>query len=243
MSATAQLRTIITGLIGFAATEDEMLLASVGSHIEESGNERLWAAVPTVAHNTEFKAQQAERLMAVLAGRTPPAFADIDHASAAVYTAYAACPAAAVTANSRQVTATLLDGVRALTDEDLLDPARHSWLNGRTLWLQVIVRGFWHPTGHVADYYLRHGRPEQAVALQEHAVATARYLEAPDQATGMAAYSLACAQAQARLTADASRTLAEAITLNPDVRGNAGRDPDLAPLRETGRLAEILSRG
>jgi hypothetical protein len=170
VSETARLRTIVTGLIGFAATEEEMLLASVGSDIEEPGNER-----------------------------------------------------------------------RALTDEDLLDPARHPWLNGRTLWLQVIVRGFWHPTGHVADYYLRHGRPGQAVALQEHAVATARYLKAPDQATGMAAYSLACAQAQAGLTGEASRALAEAIRLNPDVRANATRDPDLARLRETGQLAEILT--
>jgi hypothetical protein len=241
VSETAQLRTIIAGLIGFAATEEEMLLASVGSDLQEPGDERRWAAVPTVAHNTEFKAQQAERLSAVLVGGTPPAFADIDHASAPVYTACAARPADAVTASSRQVTAMLLDEVRALTDEDLLDPARHPWLNGRTLWLQVIVRGFWHPTGHVADYYLRHGRPGRAVALQQHAVATARYLNAPDQAIGMAAYSLACAQAQAGLTDEASRALAEAITLNPDVRANAARDPDLAQLRETGQLAEILA--
>ena len=242
MSATARLRCAIAGLIGSAATEEEMLLASVSGRIEESGSERRWAAVPTVAHNTEFKAQQAQRLSAVLAGLTPPAFGDIDHASAAVYAAYAAFPADAVVASSRQVTATLLDGVRALTDEDLLDPARHPWLNGRTLWLQVIVRGFWHPTGHVADYYLRHGQPGRAVALQEHAVATARYVQAPPQATGMAVYSLACAQAQADLSDEASRSLARAIELNPDVRANAGRDPDLAPLREAGRLAEILAR-
>jgi len=37
----------------------------------------------------------------------------------------------------------LIDGMWALPDEDLLDPARHPWLNGRLLWLQIIVRGFW----------------------------------------------------------------------------------------------------
>ena len=165
MSATAQLRCAIAGLIGFAAAGEEMLLASAGADVAESGNERRWAAVPTVAHNAEFKAQQAQRLSAVLAGRTPPDFADIDHPSASVYAAYAARPAPAVAADSRRVTAALLDGVRAVTDGDLLDPARHPWLNGRSLWLQVIVRGFWHPTGHAADYYLRHGQPGQAVAL------------------------------------------------------------------------------
>ncbi|MGD0701865.1 MAG: hypothetical protein ABSA02_18520 [Trebonia sp.] len=242
MSETAPLRAAITGLLGFAAAEDEVLLTRASGGAEETGNERQWAAVPTVAHNTEFKAQQAQRLTAVLAGRTPAAFADIEHTSGAVYAAYAAIPAAAVAADARRVTAALLDGLRAVTDADLVDPARHRWLNGRPLWLQIIVRGFWHPTGHVADYYLRHGQPGQAVALQEHAVATARYVQAPRHALGMAVYSLACAQAQAALTDDASRSLAQAIELNPDVRANAGRDPDLTPLREAGQLAEILAR-
>jgi hypothetical protein len=251
VSGTAHLRAVITGLLGFAASEEEMLLASAGSvgagsggadgGAEEAGNEHLWAAVPTVAHNTEFKAQQAERLTAVLTGRTPRAFGDIDHASAAVYAAYATRRTEAVTSGSRQVTAALVDGVRALSDPDLLDPGRHPWLNGRTLWLQVIVRGFWHPTGHVGEYYQRHGRPERAIALHEHALATGRYLDAPDQALGMAAYSLACAQAQARLVNQACLSLSNAITLNPDVRANAARDPDLESLRASGRLAEILT--
>jgi hypothetical protein len=242
VSGTAHLRAVIAGLLGFAASEEEMLLAGAGGGRDEAGsaeagNERRWAAAPTVAHNTEFKTQQAQRLTAVLAGSTPPAFGDIDHASAAVYAAYAARTARAVTSDSREVTAALLDGVRALDDADLLDPSRHPWLNGRTLWLQVIVRGFWHPTGHVGEYYQRHDRHQRALALHQHALATARYLDAPEQACGMAAYSLACAQAQAGLVDDAGRTLREAIALNPDVRGNAERDPDLAPLRASGLLA------
>jgi hypothetical protein len=59
----------------------------------------------------------------------------------------------------------------------------------------------------------------------------------------MAAYSLACAQAVAGNAdaEDAVRTLAEAIALNPDLRVNADRDPDLQRLRDTGRLAAILT--
>ena len=57
----------------------------------------------------------------------------------------------------------------------------------------------------------------------------------------MAAYSLACAQAVTGRAADAVRTLTEALILNTDVRVNASRDPDLAPLRESGRLDEILA--
>jgi tetratricopeptide (TPR) repeat protein len=242
MTGTTHLRTVITGLLGFAAMEEQVLLTTaLRESTAEAGNERRWAGVPTVAHNTEFKAQQAERLAAVLGGREPPSFGDIDHGSAQVYAAYAARPADSVVAESRLVTASLLDGVRALADEDLLDPARHAWLRGRALWLQVIVRGFWHPTGHIGEYYLARGQLERAVALHEQALAIARYLGAPDQAAGMAAYSLACALTMAGRTAEAGRTLATAIALNPDVRANAERDPDLIALRDSGQLTAILA--
>ena len=241
MSTAEQLRAVVVGLIAFAAAEEEMLLASAASDVADPGNERRWAAVPTVAHNTEFKAQQAERITAVLTGCAPPTFGEIDHRSPAVYGRYAARAAVAVVGQSRQVTASVLDGVGALGDDDLVDPSRHPWLNGRPLWLQIVVRGFWHPTGHVADYYLGHGQQARAVALQEHMLATTRYLGASDQVAGMAAYSLACAQSTSGRTEDAARTLAEAIALNPDVRANADRDPDLEPLRDSGRLAAILT--
>lgn len=240
MDDTAHLRAVIAGLLGFAAAEEEMLLVCSGAP-EGSGGPDRWAAVPLLAHSTEFKNQQSERIRAACRGQTPPSYGDIDHTSPAVYASYASRPLDDVVAGSRRTTADLLDGVRALADEDLLDPSRHPWLHGRTLWLQIIVRGFWHPTGHIADYYLRHGRPDRAVALQSHALTTARYLGAPDQAAGMAAYGLACAQAQAGLATEAAGTLASAIALNPDVRANAGRDPDLARLRDDGRLAEILA--
>jgi len=246
MSDACAVRTVITGLLGFAAAEEEMLLTAAAAPAAADGDgtaggPHRWAAVSLLAHVTEFKFQQSERVRALLAARTPPEFGDIDHASPTVYAAYASRSSRDVVADARRTTASLLDGVRAVADEDLLDPARHPWLRGRTLWLQIIVRGFWHSTGHVADYYLRHGQPGRAVALQAHAVATATYLDAPDQAAGMAYYGLACAQAVAGLTDSAAVTLATALELNPDVRANAGRDPDLAPLHEGGRLEGILA--
>jgi hypothetical protein len=146
------LRSAIVGLLGFAAAEEEMLLTV---DIEGPSGPDRWAAVPLVAHTTEFKLKQLERISAVRSGHTPPAYAEIDHSSLAIYSAYAARSAVDVIDDFRRTTAGLVDGVRALSDTDLVDPARHPWLRGRTLWLQIIVRGFWHPTGHAADYYLR----------------------------------------------------------------------------------------
>jgi len=237
VSDTRPLRAAMAGLLGFAAAEEQALLMATPDG--EEGSPDRWAAVPLVAHNNQFKTQQAERLSALRTGYIPPAFAEVDHASAEVYESYCGVAPGDVLLDCRRVTAELIDGTWALADEDLLDPARHPWLNGRLLWLQIIVRGFWHPTGHLGDYYLGHGQPERAVALAEHGLATARYLGAPAQAAGMAGYSLACALARAGRPDEAAAVLADAIEANQDLRVNAGRDPDLAGLREAGLVATL----
>jgi hypothetical protein len=236
-----QLRTVIIGLLGFAAVEEELLLARAGLAAGEAGSPSCWAAVPLVAHNTEFKRQQVQRLDAIRGGQAPPEFTEIDHASDEVYRSYSQGRHAEVTRDSREVTAALIDGLSAISDDDLLDPSRHPWLKGRQLALQLIVRGFWHPTGHLGEYYICHDQPERAASLQAQAVSVARYLRAPDAARGMAHFNLACAQAQSQLPDDAVGSLREAIELNPDLRANASRDADLAGLRASGRLDLLLS--
>lgn len=239
---TVALRSALAGLLSLAAAEEQTLLAETAFRADgDPGRPDNWAAVPLIAHNNEFKGQQAERLVALAAGQVPATYGETDHSSAEVYRGYRAQPAAAVMTGCRRVSNDLIDRTWALSDEDLLDPARHQWLNGRMLWLQIVVRGFWHPTGHLGDYYLAHGQGERAIALHLHALATARYLRAPAAARGMAGYSLACAQARTGQLDEAARTLAEAIGANPDLRANAGRDPDLAALRDTGQLAALLA--
>lgn len=239
MTAGTTLRSAVIGLLGLAATEERMLLAAVPDG--EPGSPKCWAALPVLAHNTEFRQQQVQRLRAIALGQVPPDFAEIDHRSAAVYQGYAAIPADEVVTRSSQAADDLADALSSVAQEDLLDPARHPWLRGRLLWLQVIVRGFWHPTGHLIDYYLAHSQPERAVALAAHAASTAAYVGAPDQARGMASYNLACAQAQADLPDQAVTALLEAIRLNPDLRANASRDPDLAVLRARPEVGALVT--
>jgi hypothetical protein len=241
MDDILQLRTAIIGLLGFAAVEEQLLLAGAGRATGAAGSPNCWAAVPLVAHNAEFKRQQVQRLDAIRSGQAPPEFTEVDHTSDEVYRSYCQGSHAEVTRDSREVTGALIDGMGVIGDDDLLDPSRHPWLKGRQLGLQLIVRGFWHPTGHIGEYYICHGQPGRAAALQTQAVGVARYLHAPDAARGMAHFNLACAQAQSQLPDDAVASLREAIELNPDLRGNASRDADLAGLRASGQLDLLLS--
>jgi hypothetical protein len=241
MTDMLQLRTAITGLVSFTAAEEEMLLASVPCTAPDQGNPESWAAAPLIAHNTEFKRQQVERLDALRRGQTPPAFAEIDHRSAVVYLSYRQQSADQVALASREVTAALIDGLRATSDDDLLYPSRHPWLAGRKLWLQIIVRGFWHPMGHLGEYYSGHARPARAEAMQSHAAAAAEYLNAPAAARGMAYYNLACARAHSAAPGEAIGPLRQAIELNVDLVANVRRDADLAALRDSGHLDAMLA--
>jgi hypothetical protein len=244
MTGEPGLRAAVTGLVGLAAAAEQELLAQ-HSRIEPRptaavSGARDWAAAPLVAHNTEFRRQQVQRLRAIRSGQAPPEFTDVDHASVALYAELCGQPADVAARDSWRVAGELAEEMRLVNHADLTEPARNPWLRGRQLWLQVVVRGFWHPLGHLGDYYLSHGQPDRAVALAEHAVAAARYLRAPAQARGMASYNLACAQAGAGLLDEAAAAVAEAVTLNPDVRANALRDADLVAVRDSGRLAALL---
>jgi hypothetical protein len=235
----ASLRRAIAGLIGLAAAEEQRLATAADP--AEPGSALCWAALPVIAHNTDFRQQQVTRLRAVRAGGTPPDFAEADHGSAALYADLSARPAGAVAAAGWASAGGLLAELMQARDEDLLDPAGKPWLRGRQLWLQVIVRGFWHPAGHLGEYYACHGQVGQAVALAEHAVAAAGYLCAPAQARGMASYNLACAYAAAGRLDAAAAAVEAAVALNADLRANAARDPDLAAVRDSGLLAAAPS--
>ena len=239
MTGGSDLRSVIIGLLSFAAAEEQILLAT--SDPDEPGDAANWAAVPLIAHNTEFKRQQVRRLEAIKLASTPAEFGEIDHRSTQLYLGYRAQPADRVAADSARVTSELIANLGLISDADLTDPARHAWLRGRQLWLQLIVRGFWHPTGHLAEYYRAHDQPDRAVALCTHGVLTASYLRAPDPARGMASYNLACAQTGANLLDQAAASLRQAIALNPDLAANARRDQDLTAVTSSGRLGTLLA--
>ena len=95
----------------------------------------------------------------------------------------------------RVVTQRLMDLASELCDEDLLDPSRHAWLGGRKPWLQIVVRGFWHPAGHLGEYYLSHDQLSRALGLAQLAPSVTQYLKAPDEVMAMGAYNLACVRA------------------------------------------------
>jgi hypothetical protein len=239
MADTRILRAAVVGLIRRAAMEDELLLLTTSGR-DDAGDAHHWAPVPTVAHNTHFKREQVSRLEAVLRRETPKEFAAVDHTSDATYRAFAALDPAIVAETSRQTTDDLVDSLLRLADDDLIDPGRHEWLRGRPLWLQVIVRGFWHPLGHVGDWYVANGMTDRGVALRRDTVAFTEYLHAPAESQGMAWFSLACTCSTLGTTEEAVVALQHATTLNHDLRARVATEPELEAVRRDRRVVALI---
>jgi hypothetical protein len=214
-----------------AAAEEAALLGQSASAREERGSPESWSLLALVGHNTEFKAQQVTRLRATLDGETPPAFSEIEHASEDTYRRFSGASREQALASSRVTTVELLDLLWELPEADLIDPSLQPWLRGRPLWLQVVVRGFWHPGGHLGEYWLSHGQSERTLQLHRAGVALAEAMALPGPALGMARYALACAEARVGNSGAALEEVARAIAVNPDLAKNAARDPDLQAVR------------
>lgn len=52
--SAAELRVIVTGLVSLAAAEEAILLTDVAGS-DGPGTPSAWAALPTVAHTSEFR--------------------------------------------------------------------------------------------------------------------------------------------------------------------------------------------
>ena len=236
MTATQGLREAVIGLTAFAALEEELLLASAPG--STAGSPERWAAVPIVAHNTEFRREQVQRLEAIRSGGTPPDFPQIDHRSSDVYERYRRDEAAAVIRARRRAVTDLIDAVASLPDADLLDPGRHPWLRGRQLWLD-------HRARLLAPAGPRRLLPESQPARPGRGPGCAgrRDGQLPRSArSGPGHGGLQSRLCPGPVAAPRCRYrhLQLAIGLNPDLRANAA-STRLARLRRSGQLDVLLA--
>ncbi len=117
MTDTTELRTALAGLLNFAAAEEQALLAAAAFCLDyDRGSPDRWAAVPVVAHNNQFKGQQAERILAIRSGQVPAGYGEVDHSSAAGMAGYSLACAQAQAGQPEQAARTLAEALEANPD-------------------------------------------------------------------------------------------------------------------------------
>lgn len=120
----------------------------------------------------------------------------------------------------------------------LLDINKYAYLKGRSLLDRALGTECFHVVWHISDYYLKQGRYDKAVSIQEEY--TKRLLGFPGWDSN-AYYNLACFYSLSGKVEKALDNLNRAFKAKPDLKEWAKKDPDLDPLRQEPEFQSLFA--
>ena len=119
--------------------------------------------------------------------------------------------------------------LEAETPDNLLDPKKYAYMDGRTLLDRALGTECWHVVAHISDYYLKESQYDKAARLQE--AYTAKLLAFPTWKAN-AYYNLACFYSLNGKKGKALINLELAFRERPDLKEWSKNDTDIDPLRQ-----------
>lgn len=219
-------------LINEAFHEQERLLAGLPQEtLDAIGEPDAWATKDQIAHVVTWKTQLAERLDHAARGETPPAAPDYQQFNDQQFLEYRHRPWNELLVEGVEANRAIFKALDILSEEDLTDPDRYEWNEGRALWHNIAGTGYLHAMFHLSEVYQSHGQMDAAEALEKRLAETGmRLYEGDLERQGIYLYNLACFYAKNDMKDMALPRLDRALKLNPGLTEWSRQDPDLEPL-------------
>ena len=142
----------LTALIRATSTRMELLVAQLSvAEINQPGAVGVWSVKDVLAHIGFWERYGANIIRDAMRGSTPDLVADdqTERSNASVVAQYYQRSLAAVIADWQQAREDLLEEIEDLKDEDLNDPDRFPWSEGRTLLDRIAGNSFGHEQEHI----------------------------------------------------------------------------------------------
>ena len=142
----------LNGLIRETSTRMELLLAQLSvAEINQPGAVGVWSVKDVLAHIAFWERYAANIIRDAMRGAAPALVADdeTERNNASVVAQYYQRSLASVIADWQQAREDLLDAIEELDDDDLNDPDRFPWSEGRTLLDRIAGNSFEHEQEHI----------------------------------------------------------------------------------------------
>lgn len=204
------------------------------------GDGDIWSARDVLAHVTEWTRREAADINACDRGEPYPDYTDIDAENAGIVAEYRRLSWDELHERMQQAFQDNLALVERLTDEQLNDPDRYSFMNGRPAWRFIVGNGYSHTLAmHLRPWYLAHGQREYATRLAEDETRRLVALDDAPDWQGVTIYNLGCHYALLGDKDAALEKLATGFQLNPGLKEYAHRDTDLVSLHGDPRFEAL----
>jgi tetratricopeptide (TPR) repeat protein len=193
-----------------------------------TGTVEVWAPKDHFVHLAVWQAYQARRLEAIATGNPPDQPAEND----VVFQEHRDEPWDVVWANAMRALDEDAAAIARVSDEDLTDPNRFPWTNGRSLVSSTIGNIYLHPIEHLVQMHEERGDDASAEQVQLESVTFIRDLFGKGEEYANAVYNLGCFYAKRGRSAEAIAQVREALAVNPELTEWSKVDSDLTSLYE-----------
>ncbi len=187
---------------------------------------RGWSAGLLMAHIASWREQLRGSLIEASRGEPvsgPPL--DIDAFNAVVLARNAGISLEEAAARADALLVDQIDLWATLGDRPF------SWFTAKTTGEALVRNSYLHPRNHLAEHYLERGDRTRGSDVFDETAGELRRADTPGHILGPAIYSLASARVAQGRNDEAMELLAEAFAMREELRSDARKDPDLAPLK------------
>jgi hypothetical protein len=218
-------------LLQSAHEAEQIYLASLTrSERQRVGQSNLWSPKDILAHIAEWKAIMVNRLKAYLQDQDGPTYPDTDAKNAEIFKDHRARSWTEVTAMLERSHAALLTEVQAVSDNQLLAPARFAWQGGEPLLMRIPFNAYVHPLFHIAQLYAERGDRLSGDGLVETMTRGMFTLDEAPRWQARWTYTRACYYAIVQDKSKALADLRQVFAVRPDLIARSQEDTSLQSL-------------
>lgn len=213
-------------------TQDDLqeLITSLSPEERKAkGTLKLWSAKDVITHLNFWGKHFLRQLEKSAKGEKVPLAGDyLNEVNDGVLYEHMEQPLDEALTEYEEIHQELLNVYDQFSAEDLSDTKKYAWLEGRPMSDRVLGNLVWHPQAHIADFYVKRGQLDKAIAMQE---ALTEKLKGFPNWGGTAFYNAACFYALNNMPDKAIPCLKTAFAQRPDLMEWSKQDSDLDSLR------------